>query len=249
MSPESSVEVVDAIDLLDSLEDDSIDLLLTDPPAGVTQAKWDDHVDLDAFWKAVLRPLKPKGVVIITAVQPFASKVVLSNQKHYKCEWVWEKSKATAWMNAKHQPLRAHEHVLVFYRQRGTYNPQMTDGEPYTKGTAYRPTDVYGTQIETTVTNTTGKRYPRSVQYFKTAEAEGPVVHPTQKPVALFEYFIRTYSNPGDLVVDPFVGVGTTAVACANTGRRFICGDVDSGYVNIAHQRLTDVQERPTFSF
>jgi len=234
----SKIETGDFIALLGSLPTGSVDLLLTDPPAGVTQASWDCDIDLEAFWWEAGRVVKERGIIVVMAVQPFASQVLISNKRHYRYEWVWEKSKATNYLNAKKQPLRAHEHLLVFYRKPGTYNPQMTAGEPYDKGTAHRPTDVYGAQVTTTVKDEVGVRYPRSVLYFKTAESEGPVLHPTQKPVALCQYMVLTYTNPGDLVVDPFVGTGAVAVAAKRAGRRFVCGGLDPGFVRVAQERV-----------
>ena len=238
MTPQGTIEVADYRHLLGSLAGGSVDLILTDPPAGVTQADWDSKVDLAGFWAPISSVLKPSGVVLVVAVQPFSSRVVHTSPFPYRYEWIWEKSKATGYLNAKKQPLRAHEHVLVFYRNPGTYNPQMKQGKPYNKGTAHRPTEVYGSQTTTTVKDDVGVRYPRSVLYFKTAESEGKVLHPTQKPLALFEYMVRTYTNPGDLVVDPFVGVGTTALAAARLGRRFVCGDMSEDFVEIARQRV-----------
>ena len=155
----------------------------------------------------------------------------------FKHEWIWEKSKATGYLNSKIMPMIAHENVLVFGKGKVMYNPQKTNGTPYNKGMAHRPTDVYGKQISVLVKNEDGTRYPRTVQYFVTAESEGKF-HPTQKPVALFEYLIRTYTNEGDTVLDNCSGSGTTGVACKRLNRNFILIEKEPEYCKIAEDRL-----------
>ena len=156
----------------------------------------------------------------------------------FKYEWVWEKSKAVGYLNSKIMPLIAHENIVVFSQGKTTYNAQKTSGHaPYNKGKSHRPTDVYGKQVEVLVKNDDGTIHPRTVQYFKTAENEGKL-HPTQKPVALFEYLIKTYTNEGDLVLDNCAGSGTTGVACKNTNRNFILIEQDEKYCDIIKQRV-----------
>ena len=217
---------------------DSIDLILCDLPYGTTQCKWDVIIPFDELWKQYRRIIKSDGAIVLTASQPFTSVLVSSNLKEFRYAWVWEKSKATGYLNSKKRPMIAHEDVLIFSKKPTRYFPQMTDGVPYDKGTALRPTDVYGAQKTTTVKNTDGKRYPRTVQYFKTAESEGPVLHPTQKPLALFEYLIRTYSKEGDIVLDNCMGSGTTAVACLSTNRKFIGFELDASYAQVTEKRI-----------
>ena len=187
------------------------------------------------------RVCKLNAPMIFTAAQPFTSALVMSNPKNFKYTWVWEKSKATGYLNAKKMPMRAHEDVCVFYRKPPLYNPQMWQSTPYDKGTAHRPTDVYGKQVTTTVKNDTGLRYPRSVQYFKTAESEGKSVHPTQKPVSLMSYLVKTYTNPGDLVLDNAMGIGTTGIAAAKENRSFVGMEIDREYYLEAKRRINDV--------
>jgi len=164
--------------------------------------------------------------------------LISTNYRDFKYCLVWEKSKATGYLNAKKQPMRAHEDIVVFYRKQPTYNPQMTKGTPYDKGKAVRDAEQYGKQTKAVhVKNEEGTRYPRSVLYFKTAEDEGKL-HPTQKPVALYEYLIRTYSNEGDTVLDPCMGSGTTGMAAINTNRNFIGIEREEKYFNIAQDRL-----------
>lgn len=229
----------DCIEGMNRIPDSSIDMVFCDLPYGTTNCKWDSILDLDKLWEQYRRVVKKAGAVVLTAAQPFTSVLISSNIKEFKYCWVWEKSKATGYLNAKKMPLRSHEDVCIFYRNFPTYNPQMTKGTPYFKGTALRETDVYGKQKITTVENTDGLRYPRTNIYFKTAESEGKVVHPTQKPVALVEYFIKTYSNPGDVVLDTCMGSGSTAIACMNQRRNFIGFELDKEYYDKASLRIS----------
>ena len=233
----------DMFHLFDKIEDESINLILTDFPYGTLNKRneWDTIIDYPTFWKHVDRICKPNSAIISTAAQPFTSKLISSNYNDFKYTLVWEKSKASGYLNAKKQPLKAHEDIVVFYKKQTTYNPQFTTGVPYDKGKAVRDTEAYGKQTKAIhVKDTEGKRYPRSVLYFKTAEGEGKL-HPTQKPIALFEYLIRTYSNEGDTILDPCMGSGTTGVACNNTNRKFIGIERDREYYNIALDRLSSL--------
>lgn len=233
----------DCFSILPLIPDGSVDMLFVDLPYGTTQAKWDSVLPLDQLWKEYNRIVKPNGAMIFTATQPFASVLLLSNAKNYKYSWIWEKSKATNYLNAKKQPMRAYEEILVFYRNQPTYNPQMTMGEAYNKGTALRLTDVYGSQKAVEV-KSDGQRYPRNVIYFKTAESEGEVIHPTQKPVALVEYLIKTYTNEGDTILDNTAGSFTTAVAASNLNRNWICIEKDTEYCNKALLRLNQLNSK-----
>jgi site-specific DNA-methyltransferase (adenine-specific) len=226
------------LNALPKLEDNSVDLVLVDLPYGTTQCKWDQIIPLEALWKEYNRVAKQNAAMIFTASQPFTSVLISSNIKNFKYCWVWEKSKATGYLNAKKMPMRAHEDVCVFYRKPPVYNPQMWQGSPYNKGQAHRPTDVYGKQVSVLVKNDTGLRYPRTVQYFKTAESEGKALHPTQKPVALMQYLIETYSNEGEVVLDNTMGSGTTGVAALLAKRKFIGMESDKEYFNLAKKRI-----------
>ena len=233
----------DMFNVLDRIEPQSVDLLLTDFPYGTLNKKrneWDKIIDYPKFWEYVDIVCKPNAAIISTAAQPFTSVLISTNYAMFKYCLVWEKSKATGYLNAKKQPMRAHEDIVVFYKKQPTYNPQMTVGKPYDKGTAVRDATQYGLQTKAVhVKNTEGTRYPRSVLYFKTAEDEGKL-HPTQKPVALYEYLIRTYSNAGDTVLDPCMGSGTTGHAAINTCRSFIGIERDEDYYNAAENRLNN---------
>lgn len=240
LSPKFEIHLGDALKVAPALRANSADLVLTDLPYGVLNARneWDNVPDFALFWKCLNRVAKPNAAVISTAKQPFTSFLVASNVADFRYTLVWEKSKATGYLNAKKMPLVAHEDIVVFYRKVPTYNPQMSNGKPYNKGTAVRDTECYGKQTKAVeIKNTNGKRYPRSVQYFRTAECEGKL-HPTQKPVALMEWLIKTYSNPGDVVLDPFMGSGSTGVAALRNRRHFIGIEAVEKYYDIAKARL-----------
>lgn len=212
----------DTIAKMKEIPDNSVDLLLVDLPYGTTQNKWDSVIPLPDLWEQYHRVVKENGAMIFTASGVFTAKLILSNPKEYKYNYTWIKSKATNFLNAKKQPLRKHEDILVFYRKQPTYNPQMTSGSAYSKGIRKdQITGSYG-DFRPVLVKSKGKRYPVDVLYFKTAEAEGKVVHPTQKPVALGRYLIRTFSNPGDVVLDNTSGSGSFLVAALQEGRNFI---------------------------
>ena len=230
----------DCLDVMKEISDGTVDMIMCDLPYGTTQCKWDSVIALDALWEQYNRVCKKNAAMVFTSAQPFTSTLITSNIKNFKYTWIWEKSKATGYLNAKKQPLRAHEDVCVFYRKPPAYNPQMWQGTPYNKGKAHRPTDIYGEQVAVLVKNDSGMRYPRTVQYFKTAESEGKVLHPTQKPLALIEYLIKTYSDEGQVVLDNAIGSGTTALAAQNTNRNFIGIEKDEEYYKIATKRIED---------
>ena len=231
----------DCLTLMKDIDTNSVDMLLVDLPYGTTQCKWDSIISLKDLWIEYNRIIKDNGAMLFHCAQPFTSNLIMSNVKNFKYEWVWEKSKASNYLNAKKQPLRAHESIAVFYRKPPTYNPQMTQGEAYNKGTAKRETEVYGSQKAVEV-KSDGERYPRTVQYFVTAEKEGKL-HPTQKPIALTEYFVKTFSNPGDVILDNTMGSGTTGVACVNLDREFIGIEKDKEYFDIAVERISEAED------
>lgn len=231
-----TIEIIhgDCLDVMDYIPSGSIDLVLCDLPYGTTQNKWDSVLPLDQLWAAYWRILKPNGAAVLTAQAPFDKALGHSCLAYLKYEWIWAKRLATGHLNAKKQPMKAHENALVFYRQQCTYNPQMTEGKPYSVKSGRASTN-YGHQVEV-VTENTGERYPRSIIDFDHDRSDR--LHPTQKPVALMEYFVRTYSNEGDTVLDNTMGSGTTGVACQNTGRNFIGIEQDPKYFAVAQQRL-----------
>ena len=212
----------DCIEKMKDIPDGSIDMILCDLPYGITQNKWDCDIPLDLLWEQYLRVIKPNGVIALTSNGIFTAKLILSQEKLFKYKWVWEKSKSTNFLNAKKQPLRKHEDVCIFYKRQPTYNPQMTQGEAYDKGVRKNQlTGSYG-DFNPVHVQSSGERYPTDIVYVKTAETEGEVFHPTQKPVELGRYFIRTYTNPGEVILDNTCGSGSFLVAAMLEGRNFI---------------------------
>lgn len=240
----------DCLQVMENIPDASIDMVLCDLPYGTTQNKWDSVIDLSKLWAAYNRIVKPNGAIVLTSQGIFTAKLMLSNENQFKYKISWEKSKSTNFLNAKKQPLRKHEDICVFYRKQPTYNPQMGEGVAYDKG--IRKDQLSGSygDFKPKHVKSDGERYPTDVVYFKTAESEGAVWHPTQKPIELGRYLIRTYTMPGDLVLDNSFGSGSFLVAAALEGRDF-CGiekneDVHLfrkdaiDYIDVAKNRLLD---------
>jgi len=238
----------DCLDILPYFPSQSIDLILCDLPYGTTQNKWDSVISLERLWEQYRRVLKTSGAVVLTAQGLFTAKVILSNEAWFKYKIVWEKSKPTNFLNAKKQPLRKHEDICVFYAKPPVYHPEMSPGVPYDKGVRKSQlSGSYGDFLPARV-QSGGERYPTDVVYFKTAESEGPVWHPTQKPVELGRYLVRTFTDPGALVLDNAFGSGSFLVAAALEGRRYVGvernqdvhlfkrGQID--YVGVARQRI-----------
>jgi site-specific DNA-methyltransferase (adenine-specific)/modification methylase len=215
----------DCLDIMEHLPDSCIDMVLCDLPYGTTQNKWDSVIPLDKLWERYNRIVKKNGAIVLTSQGIFTAKLILSNEKYFKYKIVWEKSKPTNFLNAKKQPLRKHEDICVFYKHQPTYNPQMSIGKSYTKGIRKdQHTGSYGDFHPVLVESKDGLRYPNDIVYFKTpeSETEGIVWHPTQKPVELGRYLIRTYTNPGDVVLDNTSGAGSFLVSALLEQRNFI---------------------------
>lgn len=212
----------DCIDIMKQFPDNCIDMILCDLPYGTTQNKWDSIIPLDELWHEYKRIIKENGAIVLTSQGLFTAQLMLSNPKQFKYKLVWEKSKPTNFLNAKKQPLRKYEDVCVFYKKQPVYNPQMVQGEPYDKG--FRKNQLSGSygDFQPVHVHSDGKRYPTDVIYFKTAESEGEVIHPTQKPVELGRYFVRTYTNPGALVLDNTFGSGSFLLSALLEGRNFV---------------------------
>ena len=219
------------------MEPASVDMILCDLPYGTTQNKWDSVIPLDELWEQFRRVIKPTGAIVLTAAQPFTSLLVSSNWEMFKYEWIWEKTKKTGFLNAKRQPLRNHESILVFYDQQPVYNPQgiIPCLKRCDRGSEDGTGENYGKANPRYLQTQTG--YPCSVLKIR---SEGKPQHPTQKPLSLFEYLIKTYSNPGDLVLDPCMGSGTTALAARKTGRNYIGFELSPEYCEIAERRLAE---------
>lgn len=227
----------DCFDVFPSIAPGSIDLVCADVPYGTTECKWDSVLDLERMWAELYRLAKPNAAIIIFSAQPFTSVLVASNLKHWRSEWIWEKGNATGFLNAKKQPLRAHENIEVFYRRQPTYNPQFTHGhELRTSKRKSVNSECYGKAYSLTEYDSTS-RYPRDVQYFSSDKQRGNY-HPTQKPVALLRYLIETYSNPGETVLDFTMGSGTAGIACQQTGRCFIGIEKDPAIYRVARNRM-----------
>ena len=228
----------DCIEGMKILPDNSVDMVLTDPPYGTTCNKWDTVVDMDAFWKEIKRVTKKNSAILIFTQMPFTATVVMSNPKMFRYEWICEKANATGFLNARRMPMKCHENVLVFYGKLPAYHPIMEHGKPYRCGSKDKNSSNYNSVKRTSSENTTGTRFPRDVLKVSWRSAFGKTLHPTQKPVSLCEYFIKTYSNKGDIILDPFIGSGTTAVAAVNTGRKYIGFEKEEEYFDIAQNRL-----------
>ena len=231
----------DCLEAMKNIADKSIDMILCDLPYGTTNCSWDIVIPFEPLWEQYNRIIKDNGAIVLFGSEPFSSALRMSNIKNYKYDWVWEKSKATGFLNAKKRPLVAHEYIHVFYKKQPLYNPQMREGTPYNKGMRKQQTenDVYG-EFKQVEVKSEGKRYPRSVIYYKTAETEGETFHKTQKPVSLLEYLINTYTNTGEVVLDNCMGSGSTGIACINTNRKFIGIELDDKYFEIAKERINN---------
>lgn len=227
----------DCLELMNDIPDDSVDMVLCDMPYGTTSNKWDKCIPLEKLWQEYKRAVKKNGVIVLFAQTPFDKVLGASNLDMLKYEWIWEKQQATGHLNAKKMPMKSHENILVFYRQLPTYNPQWEWGAPYTSTGSSTNSTNYGKTKGKVTTVSDGRRYPKDVLRFGKAETDKHL-HPTQKPVALLEYLIKTYTNSGDTVLDNCMGSGSTGVACANTNRRFIGIELDDDYFNIAKQRI-----------
>ncbi len=252
----------DCLDVMSQIPDHSIDMILCDLPYGTTQNKWDSVIDLNRLWKEYKRIIKENGAIVLTSQGIFTAKLILSNEDWFKYKIVWIKSKATNFLNAKKQPLRKHEDICVFYKKQPTYNPQMTKGESYDKGIRKNQfTGSYG-DFKPRHVKSDGERYPNDVVfyeesddcvYFKTAESEGTVYHPTQKPVELGRYLIKTFTNPGDIVLDNACGSGSFLVSAILEDRNFIGIEKNeqamlhkvepTDYIKICNERIKNAQE------
>lgn len=233
----------DCLDIMPKLPSNSIDMILCDLPYGTTKNKWDSVIDLQSLWTQYERVIKDNGAIVLTAQTPFDKVLGASNLKLLRYEWIWEKTSATGHLNAKRMPMKAHENILVFYKKLPTYNPQKTTGHQpvhsYTKnqddGSNYGKTKIgiHG--------GGSTERYPRSVLVFPT-DKQKEALHPCQKPLALFQYLLKTYTNEGDIILDNCMGSGTTAVAASMLNRNFVGIEKEKEYIDISFQRLLNVQ-------
>ena len=232
----------DCFEIMKSIPDGSVDMILCDPPYQVTaRNQWDKILPFDKLWQSCHRVAKTNAAIVMTAAQPFASQLIVSNIDNFRFDWIWRKNKKTNFLNAKKMPLRNHEHVLVFYRKQPTYNPQKTTGHAPTHSFVKHTSDGnnYGkTKIGVSGGGST-ERYPTSVIDFPVINNDsGEKFHPTQKPVELFSYLVKTYSNENDVVLDFCSGSGTTGVSAIRTNRKFICIDSNEEYCGLARNRI-----------
>lgn len=234
----------DALEVMEYLKQNGIkvDLVVTDVPFGTTQCSWDSVIPFAPMWKALDGITNANTAILIHGTEPFSSMLRVSNIKNFKYDWVWDKIKGTGFLNAKIQPMRNHELISVFYKKQPTYNPQKTTGHKNKKTFRSKglQTEVYGHLGKDYYYEST-ERYPKSIQIFS-SDTQKSSLHPTQKPVALLEYLIKTYTNKGDLVLDFTMGSGTTMVACQNIGRRGIGIELEKNYFGIAQDRVLKAQ-------
>lgn len=250
----------DCLHMMDAIPDNSVDMVLADPPYGTTACKWDTIIPLKPMWEQLKRITKPNAAIVFTASQPFTTMLIASNYEMFKYCWVWEKGRASGHVHAKNKPLKAHEDICVFSigvtvhksqsNNRMTYNPIMDTGRSYIRKQKndnvgklnHAPTKSNLDWIGTTSVND-GTRYPRSVVYIQHHNVGN--THPTEKPIRLFTYMTKTYSNPNDTVLDPFMGSGTTGVACIANDRKFIGIELDPTYFQAARKRILSSIEKP----
>jgi site-specific DNA-methyltransferase (adenine-specific) len=236
----------DTFEVMETLESGSVGAIITDSPYGTTSLPWDHKINLPRWWELAKRVIRPGGAIVMCSAQPFTTDLIVSNRKWFRYELIWKKTAPVGFLDANIRPMRLHENILVFCetfrrsndgkRAAMTYNPQFTVGKPYTKKGKPKRCNHYNFEgIEREVVND-GRRYP--VDVLEVPNRGGPSYHPTQKPVELMEWIVRTYTNPGEVVLDPYVGGGATMVACKNAGRRGIGIDRAGEYLQITRERL-----------
>ena len=229
----------DCLELMKDIPDGSVDMILADPPYGTIACKWDSIIPFESMWEQLKRIIKPNGAIVMTASQPFTTTLISSNMKMFKYEWIWEKTRPTGFFTAKKMPMKVHENICMFYKKQPTYNPIKIKApkEKIDRRKTLNPTiSHYLGGIKKKRVKDSGMRYPLSVQKFNSLSEKRQ--HPTQKPVALMEYLIKTYTNEGETVLDFCMGSGTTGVACKNLNRNFIGMELDKKYYQIARKRI-----------
>lgn len=230
----------DCLEVMREIPDKSVDMILCDLPYGTTACKWDTVIPFEPLWEQYERIIKKDGAIVLTSSQPFTTALINSNMSLFKYCWVWNKKKGVNIFNAKYQPMKIHEDICVFGKGTIKYNPQMVKRDKVKKSKNYGTGEALGgDKSPESKTYTYTHTYPKSILEFSNAVQKGKV-HPTQKPVALFEYLIRTYTNEGEIVLDNCIGSGTTAVAAINTGRQFIGIEREPEYVEIANKRIAE---------
>ena len=236
----NAIEQGDCLELMKTLPTGGVDMILCDLPYGTTKNKWDTIIPLEVLWEQYERIIKPNGAIILFCDGLFTAKLTQSNPKMWRYNLVWDKQRGCDFLNANVKPLKSHEDIAVFYKKKPTYNKQYWYSKPYKRTKSASLSTNYGNRKEVWSESTDGKRNPLSILSFA---RDGNRLHPTQKPVALLEYLIRTYTNEGDTVLDNCMGSGSTGVACINTGRDFVGYELDGNYFNIAQERLRKARE------
>ena len=235
----------DCLEVMKGILDGSIDAIITDPPYGTTACKWDSVIDFNLMWEQLNRIIKPNGAIVLFGSEPFSSALRMSNIKNYKYDWIWEKDRHTNFLFANKMPLKKNELVSIFYKKLPTYNPQKTKGKVnnsmFKKGVTSKTEhkELMNQNVKMTQSKHDGMKFPSTVQFFKCV-GKGKNVHPTQKPVALMEYLIKTYTNENETVLDFTMGSGSTGVAAKNTNRDFIGIEMDDKYFDIATERINN---------
>lgn len=231
----------DCLEVMKEIPDGSIDAIITDPPYGTTACKWDSVIDFELMWEQLNRIIKPNGAIVLFGSEPFSSALRMSNIKNYRYDWIWEKTKASAPMLANKMPMKRHENISIFYNKLPTYNPQMIfvgikdKRKTFTKSPINKNFTTQG--LITTTKKDDGYRHPNTVQIFNNSNKTN-LLHPTQKPVDLMEYLIKTYTNENETVLDFTMGSGSTGVAAKNLNRNFIGIENDANYFEIAKDRI-----------
>jgi DNA modification methylase len=236
----AKIELADCLSFLRSTPTRTVDCVMTDPPYGTTYAPWDCDVPLSELWPEWARILKPGGAVVMTASQPFTSAAVMSNPSWFRCEWIWDRVNAANFANAKRQPMKTHESVLVFCDRQPTYNPQKVPGPPnHAQGSRGRDRTSITMKIDPSLADDdfSGMKYPKSIQTFAKHSSQCGL-HPSQKPIELMRYLVRTYTNPGEVIADCFAGSGTTLLAAIAEGRSAFGCDNRADHVKTAQARL-----------
>ena len=228
----------DCLELMKNIPDKSIDMILCDLPYGTTACKWDNIIPFEPLWEQYERVIKDNGAIVLHSQQPFTSKLIMSNLKMFKYSLVWSKSQVSGFLNAKKQPLREHEDICVFYKKQCTYNPQMTKGKMQLKNTGGQSSNYNHFEAQPHYSD---EYYPKSILNFPLQRFKNG--HPTQKPVALLEYLIKTYTNENETVLDNCMGSGSTCVAAINTNRHYIGFELDPHYFEIAQKRIEEAKK------
>ena len=234
----------DCLELMKDIPSGSVDFVLTDPPYGTTACKWDSVIPFESMWEQLNRIIKPNGAICLFGSEPFSSALRMSNIKNFKYDWYWQKTKPSGHLNAKKQPLRKIENISVFYEKQCTYNPQglifgSFDNNRPSRKNKEKGEYTFGIEKDFGISEATN--YPNNVLSYSNGNNKN--VHPTQKPIALLEYLIKTYTNEGETVLDFTMGSGSTGVACINTNRDFIGIELDENYFNIAKKRIEEAKE------